>query len=131
MQITRSGADTMVPPEDWFAGSAHIDVIAEPTPPSRILGGIVRFAPGARTAWHTHPVGQTIFVTEGVGLVQCEGGPVEEVRPGDCVFFEPSENHWHGATPGHFHTQIAFDEADDAGNHNFWGRHVTDKEYAG
>jgi quercetin dioxygenase-like cupin family protein len=130
MQITRSGADTMVPPEDWFAGSAHIDVIAEPTPPSRILGGIVRFAPGARTAWHTHPVGQTIFVTEGVGLVQREGGPVEEVRPGDRVFFEPDENHWHGATPGHFHTQIAFDEADDAGNHNFWGRHVTDEEYA-
>jgi quercetin dioxygenase-like cupin family protein len=131
MQITRSGADTMVPPADWFAGSAHIDVIAEPTPPSRILGGIVRFAPGARTAWHTHPVGQTIFVTEGVGLVQREGGPVEEVRPGDRVFFEPNENHWHGATSGHFHTQIAFDEADDAGNHNFWGRHVTDEEYAG
>lgn len=131
MQITRSGLDTMVPPDDWFAGSAHIDIIATPTPPSRILGGIVRFAPGARTAWHTHPVGQTIFVTEGVGLVQREGGPVEEVRPGDRVFFEPGENHWHGATPGHFHTQIAFDEADESGNHNFWGRHVTDEEYAG
>jgi quercetin dioxygenase-like cupin family protein len=131
MQITRDGLDTMVGPEDWFAGGVHIDVIATPTPPSRILAGIVRFAPGARTAWHTHPVGQTVFVTEGVGLVQREGGPVEEVRPGDRIFFEPGENHWHGAGPGRFHTQIAFDEADDAGNHNAWGRHVTDEEYAG
>ena len=130
MQITRNELDTIVGPADWFAGAVHIDLVATPTPPSRILGGIVRFAPGARTAWHTHPVGQTIFVTEGVGLVQREGGPVEEVRPGDRVFFEPGENHWHGAAPGRFHTQIAFDEADDAGNHNFWGRQVTDAEYS-
>jgi quercetin dioxygenase-like cupin family protein len=131
MQITRNEIDTMVGPGDWFAGSVHIDVIATPTPPSRILAGIVRFAPGARTAWHTHPVGQTIFVTEGVGLVQREGGPVEEVRPGDRVFFEPGENHWHGATPGRFHTQIAVEEADDSGTPTAWGRHVTDEEYAG
>jgi quercetin dioxygenase-like cupin family protein len=131
MQITRDEPDTMVGPGDWFAGAVHIDVIATPTPPSRVLAGVVRFAPGARTAWHTHPVGQTIFITEGVGLVQREGGPVEEVRPGDRVFFEPGENHWHGATPGHFHTQIAVEEADDSGHPTTWGRHVTDEEYAG
>src|SRR5271154_6580102 len=112
MQITRNELDTTVGPGDWFAGSVHIDVVATPTPTSRIMGGIVHFAPGARTAWHTHPVGQTIFVTEGIGLCQREGGPVEEVRPGDRVYFEPGENHWHGAAPTRFMTQIAYQEAD-------------------
>src|SRR6202161_3650813 len=94
-------------------------------PPSR------RFAPGARTAWHTHPVGQTVFVAEGVGLCQREGGPVEEVRPGDRVYFEPGENHWHGATPERFNTQIAYQESDESGRHTVWGRHVTEEEYPG
>src|SRR6201995_2740694 len=107
MQIDRNGLDTMGGPGDWFPGPVHIDVIPTPTPPSGFLGGAVRFAPGTRTAWHTHPVGQTIFVTEGVGLVQREGGPVEEVRPGDRVYIEPGENHWHGATPTRFHVQLA------------------------
>jgi quercetin dioxygenase-like cupin family protein len=93
------------------------------------MGGVVHFAPGARTAWHTHPVGQTILVTEGIGFVQREGGPVEEVRPGDRVYTEPGENHWHGATAKRFHTQIAYQEADDSGNHTTWGRHLTDEEY--
>jgi quercetin dioxygenase-like cupin family protein len=99
MQITRNELDITVGPSDWFAGPVYIDVVGTPTPPSRVVGGVVHFAPRARTAWHTHPVGQTIFVTEGIGLCLREGGPVEELRPGDRVYFEPGENHWHGAAP--------------------------------
>lgn len=130
MQITNNQLETTVGPENWFAGGVYIDVLAVPAPPTHIMGGIVHFAPGARTAWHTHPAGQTIYVTEGIGLVQREGGPVEEVRPGDRVYFEPGENHWHGATPTRFNTQVAFQETDDSGNHTTWGRHVTEDEYA-
>ena len=85
--------------------------------------------PGARTAWHTHPHGQTIFVTEGVGLCQREGGPVETVHPGDRVFFEPGENHWHGAAPTRFMVHVAMQQNDESGNPVTWGRHVTDEEY--
>jgi quercetin dioxygenase-like cupin family protein len=131
MKITKNGLDTMAGPGDWFAGNVHIDVVSMPSPDTRVMGGIVHFAPGARTAWHTHPAGQAIFVTEGVGLVQREGGPVEEVRPGDRVYIEPGENHWHGATPARFHTQLAYQEADDSGSHTTWGRHLTDEEYPG
>jgi quercetin dioxygenase-like cupin family protein len=131
MHITRSGLETTAGPGDWFTGGVYIDVVSTPSPTSRVMGGIVHFAPGARTAWHTHPVGQTIFVTEGIGLVQRAGGPVEEVRPGDRVQFEPGESHWHGATPTRFHTQIAYQETDDAGHHTAWGHHVTDEEYPG
>jgi quercetin dioxygenase-like cupin family protein len=131
MKITKNGLDTMAGPGAWFAGNVHIDVVSMPSPDSRVMGGIVHFAPGARTAWHTHPAGQTIFVTEGVGLVQREGGPVEEVRPGDRVYIEPGENHWHGATPARFHVQLAYQEADDSGSHTTWGRHLTDEEYPG
>jgi quercetin dioxygenase-like cupin family protein len=131
MKVTKSGLDTMAGPAGWFAGSVYIDVVSMPSPDTRVMGGNVHFAPGARTAWHTHPNGQTIFVTEGVGLVQREGGPVEEVRPGDRVYIEPGENHWHGATPTRFHTQLAYQEADDSGNHTTWGRHLTDEEYPG
>jgi hypothetical protein len=80
MEITKNGPGTMTGPGEWFAGNVYIDVVSMPSPTSRVMGGIVHFAPGARTAWHTHPAGQTIFVTEGAGLVQREGGPVEEVR---------------------------------------------------
>jgi quercetin dioxygenase-like cupin family protein len=131
MKITKNGLDTMAGPGDWFAGNVHIDVVSMPSATSRVMGGIVHFAPGARTAWHTHPAGQTIFVTEGVGLVQREGGSVEEVRPGDRVYIEPGENHWHGATPTRFHVQLAYQEADDSGSHTTWGRHLTDEEYPG
>jgi quercetin dioxygenase-like cupin family protein len=131
MKVTKNGLDTMAGPGDWFAGNVYIDVVSMPSPTSRVMGGIVHFAPGARTAWHTHPAGQTIFVTEGAGLVQREGGPVEEVWPGDRVYIEPGENHWHGAAPARLNTQLAYQEADDSGNHTTWGRHLTDEEYPG
>ena len=89
MQLTRSSLDTAPGPSDWFTGDVYIDAIAAPNPPSRVSAALVHFTPGARTAWHTHPFGQTIFVTEGVGLCQREGGPVEVSRPGDRVYFEP------------------------------------------
>src|SRR3954447_12508684 len=102
MQLTRSSIDTQKGPADWFTGDVYIDAIAAPAGTSTFGAGAVHFTPGARTAWHTHPNGQTIFVIEGVGLCQREGGPVEIIRPGDRVFFEPGENHWHGAAPNRF-----------------------------
>ena len=91
--------DTRQGPADWFTGDVYIDTVASPVAASRLAAALVHFTPGARTAWHTHPLGQTIFVTEGVGRCQREGGPIEVIRPGDRVFFEPGENHWHGAAP--------------------------------
>ena len=129
MQLTRSSLDTAPGPGDWFTGDVYIDIIAAPSPPSRVGAALVHFTPGARTAWHTHPFGQTIYVTEGVGLCRREGGPVEVIRPGDRVFFEPGENHWHGATPNRFMVHIAMQEADDSGSHVTWGEHVTDEQY--
>src|SRR3954462_8983581 len=99
MQITRSSVDTQKGPTDWFTGDVYIDVVAAPEATSTFAAALVHFTPGARTAWHTHPLGQTIFVTEGIGLCQREGGPTEVIRPGDRVFFEPGENHWHCAAP--------------------------------
>ena len=87
------------------------------------------FTLGARTAWHTHPFGQTIYVTEGIGRCQRDGDPVQEIRPGDRVFFEPGENHWHGAAPNRFMTHIAIQEADENGSPVTWGEHVTDEQY--
>ncbi|HEY4269224.1 MAG TPA: cupin domain-containing protein [Galbitalea sp.] len=130
MQITRNELDTMpAGPSDWFDGNVYIDVVSTPSPTSKVMGGIVHFAPGARTAWHTHPAGQTIYVTEGVSLVQREGGAIEEVRPGDRVYIEPGENHWHGASPSRFTVQLAYQEADETGNHTTWGRRLSDDEY--
>jgi quercetin dioxygenase-like cupin family protein len=103
--------------------------LAELSPPSRIAASSVRFTPGAHTAWHSHPNGQTIYVTEGVGLCQRRGGPVEVIRPGDRVFFEPGEEHWHGATPNRFMTHLAMHQADDEGNVVTWGEHLTEDEY--
>ena len=97
----------------WAVGSAH-----------------VHFTPAARTAWHTHPNGQTIWVTEGVGLCQQEGGAIEVIRPGDRVFFEPGERHWHGATPTRFMAHVAIHQADEEGSTVSWGEHVSDEEYA-
>jgi quercetin dioxygenase-like cupin family protein len=131
MQITRSSLQTSKGPADWFTGDVYLDTVATPTTPARVAAAIVHFAPTARTAWHTHPLGQTIYVTEGVGRCQREGGPIEEIRPGDRVFFEPGENHWHGAAPGRFMVHIAIQEADDSGSAVAWGRHVTDEEYDG
>ena len=130
MEITRSSIDTAKGPEDWFTGDVYIDPVAAAPAPARVQANLVHFTPGARTAWHTHPLGQTIYVTEGVGLCQKRGGPIEVIRPGDRVFFEPGEEHWHGATPTRFMTHIAMLDVDDDGNPATWGDHVSDAEYA-
>lgn len=129
MQITRSSLPTGKGPDDWFTGDVYVDTIAAPTGPSRAAAVLVHFTPGARTAWHTHPLGQTIYVMEGVGRCQREGGHVEEIRPGDRVFFEPGENHWHGAAPDRFMIHLAIQEVDESGSPVTWGRHVTAEEY--
>lgn len=128
MQITRT-SDTQAGPSDWFTGSVYIDAVATPSGASRLSATSVHFTPGARTAWHTHPNGQTIYVLEGVGLCQVRGGSVELIRPGDRVFFEPGEEHWHGAAATRFMTHLAMLEVDDDGNAATWGDHVTDHEY--
>lgn len=129
MQITRSSLETNQGPSDWFTGSVYLDTIAVAADPSRAAASLVHFTPGARTAWHTHPCGQTLYVTEGIGRCQREGGPVEEIRPGDRVYFEPGENHWHGAAPNRFMVHIAIQEVDDTGSPVSWGEHVTDDQY--
>lgn len=126
MQITRNALDTRSGPAEWFTGTVFIDTIAATAP---LGAAAVHFAPGARTAWHTHPHGQTIWVTDGVGLCQREGGPIELIRPGDRIFFEPGENHWHGAAPTRFMTHIAMQLADESGSPVSWGEHVGDDEY--
>jgi quercetin dioxygenase-like cupin family protein len=131
MQITRNSPDaaTTKGPADWFTGDVYIDTVADPGPPARTAAANVHFTPCARTAWHTHPFGQTIFVIDGFGLCRREGGPIEEIRAGDRVYFEPGENHWHGAAPNRFMAHIAIQEADESGSPVTWGRHVTDEEY--
>jgi quercetin dioxygenase-like cupin family protein len=130
MQITRSGStETTSGPGEWFTGTVYIDTVATPSESSRLGAASVHFVPGARTAWHTHPNGQIIYVTEGVGLCQRRGGPVEVIRPGDRVFFEPGEEHWHGAAPDHFMTHLAMQQADEGGSPVTWGEHVSDEEY--
>src|SRR6185312_14285258 len=129
MEITRNSVETTPGPADWFTGEVFLDAVAAPSNASRLSASSVHFTPGARTAWHTHPNGQTIFVTEGVGLAQRRGGPVEVIRPGDRVFFEPGEDHWHGAAPTRFMTHIAMLLVDDQGNSATWGDHVSDAEY--
>ena len=116
-------------PADYFTGTVRVDPLFQPPDPARARGASVTFEPGARTAWHTHPLGQTLIVTAGCGRVQREGGPVEEIRPGDRVYFEPGENHWHGAAPNRFMTHIAIQEADESGSPVTWGEHVTDEQY--
>ena len=129
MQIIRNGIDTVKGPSDWFTGDVYLDTIAAPSEASRLGAANVHFTPGARTAWHTHPFGQTLFVTEGVGLCQRRGGEIEVIRPGDRVFFEAGEDHWHGAAPNRFMVHVAIQEADDSGTQAVWGAHVTDEEY--
>jgi len=129
MPMTTNTSETTPGPPEWLTGAAYIDAIATPTGPSRLSANSVHFTPGARTAWHTHPNGQTIYVTEGVGLVQGRGAPIEVVRPGDRVFFEPGEDHWHGAAPTRFMTHLSMVEVDGKGNSATWGAHVADDEY--
>jgi len=129
VKITRNELDTTLGPAEWFTGSVYLDSVAGPAGTSRVNATSVHFTPGARTAWHTHPNGQTIWVTEGVGLCQQRGGPIELIRPGDRVFFEPGEEHWHGAAPRRFMVHLALVHVDDEGIPATWGAHVTDEEY--
>jgi quercetin dioxygenase-like cupin family protein len=129
MELTKNGTDTVQGPSAWFTGAVYIDAVATPSGPSRLSTNSVHFTPGARTAWHTHPNGQTIYVLEGVGRAQRRDGSIEVIRPGDRVFFEPGEEHWHGAAPNRFMTHLAMLDVDDQGNNATWGEHVTDEEY--
>ncbi len=129
MEISRSGSQpSQKGPADYFTGTVRIDSRFQGKPPARIGGAIVTFEPGARTAWHTHPLGQTLIVTSGCGWVQVEGGPKEEVRPGDVVWFPPGEKHWHGATATTAMSHIAIAEALD-GKTVDWMEHVKDEHY--
>jgi quercetin dioxygenase-like cupin family protein len=130
MEVTRTTLATAPGPADWFTGAVFLDTVAAPSQGTRLSATSVHFTPGARTAWHTHPNGQTIWVTEGVGLAQRRGGPVERIRPGDRVSFAPGEEHWHGAAPDRFMTHLAMLEVGDDGSPASWGDHVTDEEYA-
>ncbi|MBP1807056.1 (R)-mandelonitrile lyase [Rubellimicrobium aerolatum] len=116
-------------PAEWFAGRVRIDPLFPVEPPSRMAGNLVTFEPGARTAWHTHPLGQTLIVVQGMGWVQREGGPREEVRPGDVARFAPGERHWHGATATTAMTHLAVQEADDGGSTVTWMEQVTEERY--
>jgi quercetin dioxygenase-like cupin family protein len=129
LQLTRNSTETAPGPSDWFTGTVFIDTVATPSGASHLAAASVHFTPGARTAWHTHPNGQTIYVTEGVGRCQRRGGPIELIRPGDRVFFEPGEEHWHGAAPDRFMTHVAMHQVDEEGNAVTWGERVSDAEY--
>ena len=129
MQLTRNAGETMPGPAEWFTGTVHLDPVAATGDGGRINALSVHFTPGSRTAWHTHPNGQTIWVTDGIGLCQSRGGQIEVIRPGDRVFFEPGEEHWHGAASTRHMTHVAMLEVDDEGNSAAWGDHVTDEEY--
>jgi len=129
MEITRAGSQPSGRgPADWFTGTVRLDPIVTAPAPARVAAARVTFEPGARTAWHTHPLGQTLIVTDGCGRVQREGGPIEEIRPGDIVWFAPGERHWHGASPTTAMTHIAIQEALD-GKPVEWMEHVTDEQY--
>ena len=129
MEIKRSGSQPSAKgPTEWFTGAVRIDPLFPVTPPARAAGNAVTFEPGARTAWHTHPLGQILVVTAGCGRVQREGGAIEEIRPGDVVMFAPGEKHWHGAAPGTAMTHIAIQEVLD-GKAVEWMEKVSDEQY--
>jgi quercetin dioxygenase-like cupin family protein len=132
VQIDRSSSaiPTGKGPVEWFTGDVWIDPVAAPAGPSRMLASLVHFAPGARTAWHRHPLGQTLYVTEGIGLIGRRGAPPETIRPGDRVRIEPDEDHWHGACADRLMVHLALNETDDDHPAAHWGDHVTDTDYA-
>jgi quercetin dioxygenase-like cupin family protein len=131
MDIRRCGTtSSRRPPSDWFTGSVWQEPIVEAEAPARVRSAVVRFDPGARTNWHTHPLGQTLYVIAGSGLAQTAGGPIREIRAGDVVWIPPGEKHWHGAAPGTAMTHVAIHEALD-GKHVEWMEPVTDAEYGG
>jgi quercetin dioxygenase-like cupin family protein len=130
MEIQRIGTrPSNKGPEDWFSGSVRIDPLFEANDSRRAAAASVTFEPGARTAWHTHPLGQTLIITSGLGWAQREGGPIEEIRPGDVVWFAPNEKHWHGASPNTAMTHIAIQEQLDGKVVN-WLEKVDDEQYA-
>jgi quercetin dioxygenase-like cupin family protein len=129
MEIKRSGTQAFTQgPAEWFTGSVRINPLFEAPEPARVRAASVMFESGARTAWHTHPLGQTLIVTSGLGWAQRWGGPIEEIRQGDVVWFSPGEKHWHGATPTTAMTHIAIQEMLD-GKVVQWMEHVTNEEY--
>ena len=129
MKITRNGSQPSAPGNaDWFTGTVRLDQPFTADEPARVSGALVTFEPGARTAWHTHPLGQTLYVTAGLGWAQREGGPVEELCPGDIVWFAPGEKHWHGATPATAMTHLAIQERQN-GKSVDWLEHVSESEY--
>jgi quercetin dioxygenase-like cupin family protein len=129
MEIKRAGSQPSAPgPADWFTGTARIDSPFKTIAPARVAGATVTFEPGARTAWHTHPLGQTLIVISGCGRAQRWGGPIEEIRPGDIVWFPPEEKHWHGAAPTTAMTHIAIQETLD-GKAVDWLEKVSDEQY--
>ena len=129
MRFTRSGGATGAGPVDWFTGTVFMEGIRNPDGQSAVGATHVRFAPGARTAWHRHPKGQTLYVTDGIGYVGTRDGQVQEIRPGDVVYVEPGEEHWHGAAPDSFMTHLALWETPEGSESATWGSHVTDDEY--
>ena len=130
MEVTRIGSQpSSKGPTDWFTGTVRIDPLFSAEPPARVAGASVTFEPGARTAWHTHPAGQTLIVVSGMGWVQREGGPVEEVHPGDVVWFSPDEKHWHGASPAKAMSHIAIHEELN-GEVVTWLEKVSDSDYS-
>src|SRR5690554_1875689 len=131
MKITRAGTNASVRgPAEWFTGTVRRDPLFKAEAPGRVAGSQVTFEPGARTAWHTHPAGQTLIVVTGMGRVQRDGGPVEEIRPGDVVWIPAGVRHWHGAAPHIAMSHIAIHESID-GSSADWMEHVTDEQYEG
>lgn len=129
MQITRSPADTIKGPGDWFTRDVYLDSVAGAPAPSRVTANLVHFMPGARTNWHRHPLSQTVFGTEGVGLCQRRGGLIEVIRPGGRVLFEADEQHWHGAASNRLMVHLAINETDDHHDVAHWLEPVSDAEY--
>jgi quercetin dioxygenase-like cupin family protein len=129
MKYVQSGGTTAAGPSDWFTGSVYIDGVQSPDEDSPLSCAHVRFSPGARTFWHSHPRGQTLYVTDGIGWVGTRGRPTQEIRPGDVVFIEPDEEHWHGATPDRFMSHVALNEADDQGQVVTWLDAVSEDDY--
>lgn len=131
MDIHAAGSRPSIrPPKEYFTGTVWQDPIIATTAPARVVSARVAFEPGARTAWHTHPLGQTLHVLQGVGLVQAKGGPIREIRAGDTVWIPPGEKHWHGASAKNGMVHIAMQESLD-GSHVVWMEYVTDDEYGG
>lgn len=130
MKVIKGNIPTMKGPADWFTGDVYVDGIRQADEQSAVGVAMVRFTPGARTAWHTHPKGQTLYVTSGVGFVCNKGEEPREIRAGDSVFIEPGEVHWHGASPKQFMEHVALQESDENGQPVTWLDHVTDEEYA-